>query len=68
MIDYSNIPNMDCLFRTFWEHDSQRIILKYRDDRQVLTMTADQLMAQAEAMAAVLEKQNLQHRHRRSLQ
>jgi len=63
MIDYSNIPNMDCLFRTFWEHDSQRIILKYMDDRQVLTMTADQLMAQAEAMAAVLEKQNLQHRH-----
>lgn len=63
MDEWMDISNMNRLFSLLWEENSQRVILKYMEDRQVRTVTADGFSAQVAQMAAMLSGKNLHGRH-----
>lgn len=63
MMDFTDIRNMDRFLDTLWNREGDRVILKYMEDRQVLTMTAAQFAQRVGQMAAILAERNLQGKH-----
>ena len=63
MRDYSDVSNLSRLLDSFWEEDSQRGIIKYMEDRQVRTMTAQQFRQLTDRIAICLRRRKLSGCH-----